>query len=68
MMDHDFKNFDHEIFNQELRTRLFSEKVLNYTSFEDNCLGVLNKNTQLKKKYLVQTMHHMLLRYQGKQL
>ena len=52
LMYRDFKNFDQEIFTQELRTSLSSETVHDYTSFEDNFLGVFNKNAPLKKKVL----------------
>ena len=48
----DYKNFDQDIFRQELCTSLSSETVLDYTSFEDNFLRVLNKHAPLKKKVL----------------
>ena len=47
-----YKNFDQDIFSQKLCTSLSSETVLNYTSFEENFLGVLNKHAPLKKKLL----------------
>ena len=50
MMYRDYKNFDQDIFSQELCTSLSSETVLDYTSFEENFLGVLNKHAPLKKK------------------
>ena len=52
MMYRDYKNFDQDIFSQELCTSLSSETVLDYTSFEENFLGVLNKHAPLKKKVL----------------
>ena len=52
MMYRDYKNFDQDIFRQELCTSLFSETVLGYTSFEDNFLGVWNKRAPLKQKML----------------
>ena len=52
MMYRDYKNFDQDIFSQELCTSLSPETVLGYTSFEDNFLGVLNKHAPLKKKVL----------------
>ena len=52
MMYRDYKNFDQDIFSQEVCTSLSSETVLNYTSFEENFLGVLNKHAPLKKKVL----------------
>ena len=52
MMYRDYKNFDQDIFSQELCTSLSSETVLDYTSFEENFLGVLNKRAPLKKKVL----------------
>ena len=50
MMYRDFKNFDQEIFCQELRTSLSSGTVHDYTSFEENVLGVFNKHAPLKNK------------------
>ena len=47
-----YKNFDQEIFSQELCTNLSSQTVHGYTSFEENFLGVLNKHAPLKKKIL----------------
>ena len=47
MMYRDYKNFDQDIFSQELCTSLSSETVLHYTSFEENFLGVLNKHAPL---------------------
>ena len=47
-----FKNFDQEIFSQDLRTSLSSEAVDDYTRFEENFLEVLNKHAPLKKKVL----------------
>ena len=52
MMYRDYKNFDQDVFSQELCTSLSSETVLDYTSFEENFLGVLNKHAPLKKKVL----------------
>ena len=50
----DFKNFDQEIFSQEVHSSLSSERAheYTYTSFEDNFLEVLNKHVPLKKKVL----------------
>ena len=48
----DYKNFDQDIFSQELRTSLFPETVHDYTSFEKNFLGLMNKDAPLKKKVL----------------
>ena len=62
MMYRDYKNFDPDIFSQELCTSLSSKTVFDYNSFEENFLGVLNKHAPLKKKYFVQTMRHMVLR------
>ena len=52
MLYRDFKIFDEDIFNQELRTSLYPKWVHDYISFEDNFLGVWNKNAPLKKKVL----------------
>lgn len=48
----DFKNFDQGIYSQELCTNLSLERVHDYTSFEENFLGVLNKQAPLKNKVL----------------
>ena len=48
----DYKNFDQDIFSQELRASLSPETVHDYTSFEKNFLGLLNKDAPLKKKVL----------------
>ena len=40
-------------------TSFSSETVHDYTSFEVNFLGVLNKHTPLKKKVIRETMHHV---------
>ena len=45
----DYKNFDKDIFSQELCTSLCSETVLVYNNFEENFLGVLNKHS-IKKE------------------
>ena len=50
MMYRDHKNFHQDIFSLQLSTRSSSETVLDYTSFEENFLGVLNKHATLKKK------------------
>ena len=52
MMYRDHKNFNQDNFSQELCTNLSSETVLDYTSFEENFLAVLNKHAPLKKKVL----------------
>ena len=52
MMYRDYKNFDQEIFSQELCTNLSSQTVHGYTCFEENFLAVLNKHAPLKKKIL----------------
>ena len=51
-MYRDYKNFDQDTFSQELCTSLSSETVLDYTSFEETFLGVLNKHAPFKKKVL----------------
>ena len=48
MMYRDYKNFDQDIYSQELCTSLSSETVLDYKSFEENFLGVLNKYAPLR--------------------
>ena len=48
----DYKNFDQDIFSQEICTGLSSETVLDFTRFEENFLGVWNKHAPMKKKVL----------------
>ena len=50
MMYRDYENFDQDIFSQELCTSLSSKTELDYSSFAENFLGVLNKHAPLKKK------------------
>ena len=45
MMYRDYKNFDRDIFSQELCTSLSSETVLDCNSFEENFLGDLISRT-----------------------
>ena len=52
MMYRDQDIFRQDIFRQELCTSLSSEAVLDYTSFEEDFLGVLNKHAPLKKEIL----------------
>ena len=49
MIYRDYKNCDQDIFSEELCTSVSSETVLDYNSFEENFLGVLNKHAPLKK-------------------
>ena len=51
-MYRDYKNFDQDIFSQELCTSFSSETVLDYTSFEENLLGVLNEHAPVKREVL----------------
>ena len=46
-MYRDYKNFDQEIFSQEIHTVLYSETLHDYTSFVENFLGLLNKHAPL---------------------
>ena len=48
MIYRDYKNFDQDIYSQELYTSLSSETVLDYNSFEENFVGVLNKYAPLR--------------------
>ena len=52
MMYRDYKNFDQDIFPQEIHTSLSSETLHDYTSSKENFLGVLNKHAPSKKKVL----------------
>ena len=52
MMYRDYKNFDQDIFSQDVRTSSSSETVHEHTSFERNFLRVLNKHVPLKRKVL----------------
>ena len=58
MMYRDYKNFDQDIVSQELCTSLSSETILDYASFEENFLGVLNKHAPLKKRKKVLRANH----------
>ena len=49
MIYRDYKNCDQDIFSEELCTSVSSEAVLDYNSFEESFLGVLNKHAPLKK-------------------
>ena len=49
MIYRDYKNCDQDIFSEELLTSVSSEAVLDYNSFEESFLGVLNKHAPLKK-------------------
>ena len=44
-----FKKFNEEDFNQELRGKLFTELINNHSSFENVFIDVLNKNAPIKK-------------------
>ena len=47
-----FKNFEEESFNQELRNNLINNNIESYKFFEKVFLGTLNKYAPLKKKYV----------------
>ena len=47
-----FKKFNEEDFNQELRGRLSTELVDNYSSFENVFIDVLNRHASIKKKVI----------------
>ena len=47
-----FKKFNEEDFNQELRGRLSTELVDNYSSFENVFIDVLNRHAPIKKKVI----------------
>ena len=51
MIYRDYKNFDQDIYSQELYTSLSSETVLDYNSLEENFVGVLNKYAPLRIHY-----------------
>ena len=44
-----FKKFNEEDCNQELRGKLFTELINNHSSFENVFIDVLNKNAPIKK-------------------
>ena len=58
-----FKNFEEEIFNQELRNNLINNSIESYEFFEKVFLDTLNKHAPLKKKSV---MHRMSQKRQGK--
>ena len=47
-----FKKFIEEDFNQELRGRLSTELLDNYSSFENVFIDVLDRHTPIKKKVI----------------
>ena len=47
-----FKKFNEEVFNQELRGKLSTELVDNYSSFENAFIDVLNSHAPIKKKVI----------------
>ena len=47
-----FKKFNEEVFNQELRGKLSTELVDNYSSFENALIDVLNSHAPIKKKVI----------------
>ena len=47
-----FKKFNEEHFNQELRGKLSTEMVDNYSSFENVFIDVLNRHAPIKKKVI----------------
>ena len=47
-----FKKFNEKDFNQELRGRLSTELVDNYSSFENAFIDVLNRHASIKKKVI----------------
>ena len=47
-----FKKFNEKDFNQELRGRLSTELVDNYSSFENVFIDVLNRHASIKKKVI----------------
>ena len=51
-----FKKFNEEHFNQELRGKLSTELVDNYSSFENVFIDVLNRHAPIKKN-VIKTNH-----------
>ena len=47
-----FKKFDEENFNQELRGKLSTKLVNNYSLFKSVFIGVFNRHAPIKKKVL----------------
>ena len=50
-MSGDFKNFEEESFNQELKNNLINSSTETYEFFEKEFLDTLNKHAPLKKIY-----------------
>ena len=48
----DFKNFDQNVFDEEVSKKFSEERVKNYKYFEEQFLKALNKFAALKKKVL----------------
>ena len=58
----DFKNFDQNVFDEEVSKKFSEERVKNYKCFEEQFLKALNKFAPLKKKCYGQIMHLMSLK------
>ena len=52
MIYRDFKNFDQNVFDEEVSGNFFKENIKSYKTFEENFLQALNKFAPLKKKVL----------------
>ena len=52
-MYRDFKKFNEQCFNNDLRTELSSKSIKSYGSFENIFLNTLNKHTPIKKKMVM---------------
>ena len=58
-----FKKCNEKDFNEELRGRLSTELVDNYSSFGNVFIDVLNRHASVKKKVIRANKHLMWLRY-----
>ena len=70
IMSGDFKNFEEESFNQELKNNLINSSTESYEFFEKVFLDTLNKHAPLKKKsvranhapYVTKTLRQAIMR------
>ena len=56
----DYKAFDENSFNNDLKTKLDSVKILDYSSFEDIFINVLNTDTPVKTKIIRASNHKFM--------
>ena len=56
----DYKAFDENSFNNDLKIKLDVIKILDYSSFEDTLINVLNTHTPVKTKIIKANNHEFM--------